>query len=183
MQESGTRMRPALVLTGPPAAGKSTAGRLVAQLRPRCAFLDVDDLRQLIVNGHRAPWQADGGPEQHLLGVRNACGLTRTFTAYGFEAVLADMVTADTVGLYRRLPGGVVIVALRLSLAEALRRAGMRVQHITEAEFRSLYEGESATVELADAVIDVEALDVAGQVRAIEGVWSRQRTTETSGTP
>ncbi|MGP3936807.1 hypothetical protein [Nonomuraea sp. KM88] len=34
-----------LVLSGPPAAGKSTVGRRVAGTRARCAFIDVDDVR------------------------------------------------------------------------------------------------------------------------------------------
>ena len=175
--EESAQLRPALVLTGAPAAGKSTTGRLVAQSRPRCAFIDVDDLRHLIVNGHRAPWEADGGPEQHLLGVRNACELSQSFAASGFDCVIADMVTADTVRLYRELPHGPVVVALRLSLAEAERRAGTRVQHITDAEFRSLYEAESGSNGLADVVIDVEALDISAQARTIECIWSTYRPT------
>jgi dephospho-CoA kinase len=51
----------ALVLTGPPAAGKSTIGRLAAQDRPRAAFIDIDDVRHLVVSGHAAPWEGEEG--------------------------------------------------------------------------------------------------------------------------
>jgi hypothetical protein len=169
--------RPALVLTGPPAAGKSTTGRLVAQSRPRCAFIDVDDLRHLIVSGHRAPWEIEGGPEQHLLGVRNACALVLAFAASGFESVVGDMVTPETVHLYRQLKDGAVIVALRLSLEEASRRASTRVQHLTDEEFRRLYERETTADGLADVVLDVDAMDIPGQTRLIEQVWSTQPPT------
>lgn len=167
------------MLTGPPAAGKSTTGRLVAQARPSCAFIEVDDLRHLIVSGHRAPWEADGGPEQQLLGVRNACALVRAFAASGFESVVADMVALETVHLYRRLDTGAVIVALRLSFEEAQRRASTRVRHITDAEFHSLYVLATATSGLADVVLDVDSVDISAQVRLIERVWAMHGATIT----
>jgi predicted kinase len=64
-----------LVLTGGPAAGKSTTARRLAQTRPRAALIDVDDIRQLIVSGAAAPWEGDEGRRQQHLGVENACGL------------------------------------------------------------------------------------------------------------
>ncbi len=41
-------MRP-LILTGGPAGGKTTRGRARAVERDRAAYIDVDDMRQLIV--------------------------------------------------------------------------------------------------------------------------------------
>jgi shikimate kinase len=41
-------MRP-LILTGGPAVGKTTCGRALAVERDRAAYIDVDDIRQLIV--------------------------------------------------------------------------------------------------------------------------------------
>lgn len=43
-------MRP-LLLSGGPAVGKSTCGRALATERNRAAFIDVDDIRQLVVAG------------------------------------------------------------------------------------------------------------------------------------
>jgi hypothetical protein len=60
--------RPALVLTGGPAVGKSTTARLVAAPRPRCAVIEVDDLRQLVQTGVAAPWDGMDGAVQRLLG-------------------------------------------------------------------------------------------------------------------
>ena len=50
-------MRPVLILTGGPAAGKTTCARELAVVRERCAVVDVDDIRQLIVAGHVPPWR------------------------------------------------------------------------------------------------------------------------------
>ena len=38
-----------LILTGGPAVGKATCGRALAVERDRAAYIDVDDIRQLIV--------------------------------------------------------------------------------------------------------------------------------------
>jgi hypothetical protein len=53
--------------------------------------------------------------------------------------VIADVLTRDTDEVYRRLLPDVVIVHLRVSLAEARRRAAMRPMYITEQEFLSLH--------------------------------------------
>jgi dephospho-CoA kinase len=54
-------VRPPLVLTGPPAEGKSSAARSLAAARARCAVIEVDDLRQLVRSGAAAPWEGDAG--------------------------------------------------------------------------------------------------------------------------
>lgn len=67
-----------LVLTGGPAAGKSTTALALATTTPRTAFIDVDDVRQLVKNGGAAPWDGEEGASQQLLGVRNATWLARS---------------------------------------------------------------------------------------------------------
>ena len=54
-------MRAPLLLTGGPAAGKSTTARRLADGLPLAAVVDVDDVRQLVTSGHVAPWQGDQG--------------------------------------------------------------------------------------------------------------------------
>jgi hypothetical protein len=164
-------MRPPLVLTGGPAAGKSTTGRLVAELRDRCAFIDVDDIRHLVVSGHLAPWEDNGGQQQQMLGVENVCALVRNFALGGIESVVADFVTASTASVYRTL-GGVVLVRLQISLSEAEVRAATRPRHITEAEFRYLHQLDANATPAADAVLKVDGLDLAGQAAAIERLWA-----------
>lgn len=53
-----------LILTGPPAAGKSTLGPLIAKQRRRCAVIDVDWVRAMLVQPHIAPWLGEEGMAQ-----------------------------------------------------------------------------------------------------------------------
>src|SRR5688500_1725013 len=112
-------MRPPLLLTGPPAAGKSTTAMRLINSAHRGAVVDVDDVRQLVVVGHAAPWEGAEGRRQQRVGVGNACDLARRFLSVGIEVILVDVVTPTTADLYRsRLPN-LEIIRLRLPLGEA----------------------------------------------------------------
>ena len=119
-------IRSPLVLCGPPAVGKSVTGRSLALSRPRCALIDVDDVRHLILSGAAAPWEGEEGLRQQRLGVLNACAVAANFLRSGVEVVVADVLTPDTVTLYRNHLPGCVVVRLTVSLTEALRRASSR---------------------------------------------------------
>ncbi len=129
-----------LVLTGPPAVGKTTVGRLVAAARARCAMVDIDDVRHLIVSGHAAPWDGAEGLVQQDLGVRNGCTLAANFAARGVDAVLVDVLDDATAARYRELLDDPLIVQLTVCREEALRRARTRTVHLTWAEFGQLHE-------------------------------------------
>ncbi len=92
---TGSR-RPPLILTGGPAAGKTTTGRALAEGRPRAAFIDVDDIRQLVVTGAAAAWEGPNGQQQMDLAARNACALASNLHQAGFDVVVADVVDAAT---------------------------------------------------------------------------------------
>ena len=66
-----------MVLTGQPAVGKTSAGRALAASRREGAYVDVDDIRQLVVAGHAAPWNGPEGIRQQILGVHNICLLAQ----------------------------------------------------------------------------------------------------------
>ena len=89
-----------LLLTGPPACGKSTTARAIAGSLRLAAVIDVDDIRQLIVAGHAAPWEGEAGRSQQRLGVENTCDLARRFVTSGIDVVIADVVT-PTARIYR----------------------------------------------------------------------------------
>jgi dephospho-CoA kinase len=72
-----------LLLTGGPAVGKTVTARVLAESTVRCAYIDVDDVRQLVKNGGAAPWDGEEGRAQHMLGVRNAAALAANFRADG----------------------------------------------------------------------------------------------------
>jgi energy-coupling factor transporter ATP-binding protein EcfA2 len=159
-----------LLLTGPPASGKSTTARALAGSLPLAAVIDVDDIRQLVVAGHAAPWQGEAGRRQQRLGVENACDLAGRFVQAGIDVVVADVVTPATAQIYRSRQSDLLVVGLRISFAEAARRATLRPFHLSGEEFRMLHQ-EQAHLDLADHVIDVDDLDLVAQVAAVRRLW------------
>jgi predicted kinase len=165
-----------LLLTGPPAAGKSATAAALATSRLRGAVIEVDDIRHLVVAGHAAPWEGAEGQLQQRVGVENTCDIARRLHAVGIDVVIADVVTADTLGIYRRCLPGVVIVKLQLPLAAARRRAASRPVHLTDQEFEDLHAADASGHLAVDAVLDVERLTLSAQADAAMKVWSSRST-------
>lgn len=153
----GGRSRPAgvLILTGPPAAGKNTVGRAVADRLERSALVDVDQVRAMVRRGGVATWYEGEGVAQHRLSVRNACQLARNFVADGFKVVILDFLTDDTLPRYRSaLAGlGVRIVRLLPSLEAAQRRNRERGLWVQPDRIALLY-AQIAAFSRADETID-----------------------------
>lgn len=162
-------MRP-LVISGGPAVGKSTCGRILAGDRERAAFLDVDDIRQLVVAGAEPPWRGAEGAAQHRLAVRNVGALVRNFGTVGVDTVVADVVTPEVLASYRSEVPGCLIVHLALPLAEACERAATRPVYLTDAEFGLLHEAV-APPPAVDVVLDVSGLTLGEQTDAIRSAW------------
>ena len=160
-----------LLLTGGPAVGKTVTARALADVVPRTAYVDVDDLRHLVRNGHAAPWDGDEGAAQQLLGVRNAAGLARNFLASAFHVVITDVATPATLAAYRELLSDVVVVHLVTSLVEARRRAGTRPVHLTDEEFEALHRDQLALAPV-DQLLDVTQMDHAQQLREVRAFWA-----------
>lgn len=110
--EGGGVRRP-LLLTGGPAVGKTTCGRALAEEVARGTYVDVDDVRQLVVAGAEPLWAGPEGQAQHMLGASNASALARNFLAAAFDVTLADVLTPATARIYRDLLPGCLIVHLR----------------------------------------------------------------------
>jgi predicted kinase len=164
-------MRRPLVLTGAAAAGKSTCARVLADQAARAAYIDVDDIRQLVRSGAAAPWEGPAGRAQLLLGATNACALGRNFLAAGFDVVIADVVTPDTAAVYRRELPDVLLVRLVVTFEEAQGRAATRPVHITDDEFAWVYRLDADAPPAADVVLHVDAWSVRQQVAALAKLW------------
>lgn len=162
---------PPLLLTGGPAAGKTTTVLRLAERTPRCACIDVDNVRQLVKNGGAAPWDGDEGRTQQMLGVRNAVALASNFMASGLAVTMSDVVTERTLGAYRDALPGLVIVRLLIGIDEARRRAGTRPVYLTDAEFAHLHEQQSEPLAV-DYEIDVTGLSLDEQVEAVRTRWT-----------
>ena len=117
--------------------------------------------------------RARQGGEQQRLGVRNACSLARNFVAMGIEVVVADVLTPETCGLYRRELPGCLIVHMTIDFPEALRRAASRKVWLTDDEFRMLHEADAANPPAADHRIQVDGLDLQNQTKKVAGLWAQ----------
>lgn len=135
-----------LILTGPPAAGKSTIGPLIAQQLDHCAVIDVDWLRKMVIQPHIAPWRGEAGLAQLRLGAQNACAVARNCIDAGFAVVILDVLTDETAQIYRTALAdrGCQIVLLLPSLETALERNRERGQFLTDAEVELLYDCQTA---------------------------------------
>lgn len=85
-----------LIITGAPAAGKSTVSQLVAQRLARSALLNGDQVNRLIVSGR--VWAlgepADQAARQVRLCNENLCALAANFADSGFTPVI-DWIIPD----------------------------------------------------------------------------------------
>jgi len=160
------------LLTGGPAAGKSTTSRRLAVARSLAAVVDVDDIRQLVVAGHAAPWDGAEGLRQQRIGAENACDVANRFLHEGIEVVVCDVASPATAALYRRLLPRLVIVQLRLPAAEARRRAASRSFQLTEPEFEALHALEARTNLDVDHTVDVAEMTSEEQAAAVQRLWA-----------
>lgn len=167
-----TRFRP-LLLTGGPAVGKTTTARALAELTQPCAYIDVDDVRQMIKSGGVAPWKGPEGGAQHLLGVRNAAALVANFTDAGFNVILSDVVTSDLLGSYRDLVPELVAIRLVCDLPTARERANTRPVYITAEEFDMLHRQQDEPLE-TDLELDVSRMTLDAQVLAVRRQWQNR---------
>jgi predicted kinase len=120
-----------VLVSGMPAAGKSTVTELAARLLPRSARIKADDINELIVNGRvwRLGEPADEASRQAELCDRNLCSLANNFIDFGFT-VLVDQLVTDLAELRLFLgllaPRPVRLVTLAPTVEVCRRRNAMR---------------------------------------------------------
>jgi adenylate kinase family enzyme len=158
----------ALILTGPPAAGKNTIAALVAKRFNRCAVIDVDIVRWMVLQPHKAPWDGEEGKAQQRLGVQNTCLLAKSFIGAGFNVILLDVLTDETAHLYTNelKKFELKIVLLLPTLAEIKKRNSIRGKRITDDEVEMLYNWQKH-LSVYDTRIDnsdLTAEDAADQI-------------------
>ncbi len=157
-----------LILSGPPVAGKNTIGTLRARQRDHCAVIDVDQVRAMIVQPHRAPRDGEEGWRQQRLGVLQTCRLATGFADGGWEVIILDVVSGRILPLYRQhldqYPS--LVVQLLSDWAERRRRFLARGPALPDDEFAMIYR-EQATFTGYALQIDNTALpasDVVAQL-------------------
>jgi guanylate kinase len=145
------------ILTGPVASGKNTVSKILAQKKERCAVIDVDMLRQMYVQPHKAPWDGEEGKSQQMLGVENACLLAKSFAKSNIDVVILDVITDETANVYKKNLGEVKIILLMPSYEETQKRFNERPPTISEQEFKMIYQWEESLT-VFDEKIDNTAL-------------------------
>jgi chloramphenicol 3-O-phosphotransferase len=132
-----------LILTGAPAAGKSTVSRLVARRLTRSAVLNGDFVNELIVNGR--VWAlgepADEAARQVRLCNQNLCALAANFADSGFTPVIDSLIPDREqldYFLHALEPRRVLLVVLAPSISVCQHRNTVR--HREEQFFFDDYE-------------------------------------------
>ena len=81
-------------VTGPPASGKTTTSRMIAESFHRCALIEGDVVYDMIVRGQEQPWLSES---QVNMAFKNITGISLNFLSNGFDVVLDWIVTPDQV--------------------------------------------------------------------------------------
>jgi hypothetical protein len=72
-----------LILTGPPGAGKTTVGKMIASQSSRSASISADWFWTTIVNGHIPPWEGTADDQNRvMIGSAVAAGLRMANAGY-----------------------------------------------------------------------------------------------------
>jgi chloramphenicol 3-O-phosphotransferase len=126
-----------LLLAGPAGAGKSTLARAWCHTRLVAAHVQLDTVRNLLVQGLVDP-RAVGEPgqaEQWQASVTATCALVRSFAESGIDVAVDDlMLPADAQDIWQPMLNGLSthLVVVLPSLEEALARGRSRDKHVPE---------------------------------------------------
>jgi adenylate kinase family enzyme len=80
-----------LVVTGPPAAGKTTTAQLLAQRREPAVHLRADDFWGFITTGYVDPW-LPASQQQNEVVIRAVCAAAVSFAGGGYQVVLDGVI-------------------------------------------------------------------------------------------
>lgn len=144
-----------IILTGPPGAGKNTIAQIIARERSKCAMIDVDLVRWMILQPHKAPWEGNAGKKQQTLGARNACLLANNFIKEAYDVIILDVLTTGIAKLYKKhlQNNNAKIILLLPTYEEILRRNILRPPRLKEDEVKMLYDQQKAFIEY-DEIVD-----------------------------
>ena len=151
-----------LILTGPPASGKSAVAEALAERYDRVAHVQVDVLRHFVTpTGYVAPsGPAEAWQRQQRLAVRNACALAANFLEQRFAVIIDDVVvTAGDLALYldvlRPIGAPVHFVRLMPRLEVCVERNRARTAgRVPESRISSVHAQFKAEGDAAGVTVD-----------------------------
>lgn len=156
---SNYRVHKIIVVTGPPAAGKTTLARYWARLSSRCAVVDIDALRWMTIGAYRpgrAPWETHHPRLQYRIAVESGCSLARTLRRRGFSVLITDSTHPQFARLYLHLLRSSLsaVVAIVPPLPVILRRNRQRDNDLNGTRVKQLHDDYANVREIASIVID-----------------------------
>ena len=128
-----------IFITGMAGAGKSTIGRQVARHFPKCLFIQVDELREMMVTGYARP---EGGIflqaaiQQFQMARTTASYMARLYASHGVDVVIDDVcVPSNFVEQYAALFSApdvnrVLLYPKASVVIDRIRRRGGPLEHI-----------------------------------------------------
>ncbi|HEY5267492.1 MAG TPA: AAA family ATPase [Acidimicrobiales bacterium] len=166
-----------LILTGPPGAGKTTVGRLVAEAFEPSVALESDFFWAAIVNGQIPPWEFESA-EQNRTMIRASLAAATCLVASGYVTVLEGIVGPWFFNLLREelydVSATISYVVLRPTLEDCLfrskdrRRDPRHAGALSEEEpIRRLYSQFESLGSHERNVIDTSLLSIDETVQLI----------------
>jgi gluconate kinase len=153
-------MADVLILTGPPASGKSSVAEALAERYDRVAHVEVDTLRHFITpTGYIAPGRP-GFERQQALAVRNACALAANFIAERIAVIIDDVIVSGSdLAMYldglRAAAAPVHVVHLMPRLEVCLERNRTRREgRMNPERIETVYREMAAVAEPRGVTID-----------------------------
>lgn len=91
-----------IIISGTPAAGKSSVSKALAKKFPKSAYISVDQMRSMIIGGNIAPW-LDKDLKQYNLIEKNFLSLAQNFIEEGYVVIIDDVLGDDAVKKYQKV--------------------------------------------------------------------------------
>ncbi len=91
-----------IVISGTPAAGKSSVSKALAKKFPKSAHIAVDELRHMVVGGFINPW-VDKDLKQYNLIQENILDITKNFLREGYVVIIDDVQTDKHIESYKKI--------------------------------------------------------------------------------
>lgn len=140
-----------VIFTGPPGAGKNSVALLLAQKLERCAFVNVDVVRRMLIKPPVASWESSDSERQRRLGVRNASALTLNFVKDGADVLITDVLTPETARIYKHsLSEYETHIILLLPSFDEVQRRNEQSERLSEVELVQIYRLQSHFVEYTE---------------------------------
>jgi chloramphenicol 3-O-phosphotransferase len=147
-----------LLLTGPPASGKNTIAELLAKRLERCAAIDVDELRAMIVQPNGLTWESRERSAQEDLVVKNACAVAQNFMEAGYDVVVSDVITERSLDMYKKALSKTTVktIVLLPTENEIMGRLLSRPDYLSRGEVTSVYDQQARFADYDDKLDNTE---------------------------